>query len=311
MPCPTRTGATAFPSAEWLPSTRIRAASFRPAEWGSTSPAACARCIRVSRWRTSSRSRRSWPIACSSHPRGRRQHRRDQPLGGRWTPCCAAGRTGQSSAAGARREDLERIEEYGCMAGAEPEQGVGARQEAPARRDGYARLGQPLSRGAVRREILDRPPRRGLRDSRVATSSSASTAARAVWATRSAPSSCATWRSRRRQHGITLPDRELACAPINSATGHSYLGRHARGHQLRAGQPPDPYPSDARSVRGGRAQGSLRCSTTYRTIPARSRSTSWTASRASSTCIAKARRVPSARAIPTCRRRCATWASRC
>jgi tRNA-splicing ligase RtcB len=27
-----------------------------------------------------------------------------------------------------------------------------------------------------------------------------------------------------RQHGLTLPDRELACAPINSTTGQSYLG---------------------------------------------------------------------------------------
>ena len=65
-----------------------------------------------------------------------------------------------------------------------------AGEEAPARRDGHARLRQPLSRGAGGHRDLRRDDRRGLRPRRRATSWSRSTAARAASATRSAPSSC-------------------------------------------------------------------------------------------------------------------------
>jgi tRNA-splicing ligase RtcB len=42
--------------------------------------------------------------------------------------------------------------------------------------------------------------------------------------------------------GFQPPDRELACAPINSAI-------HARGHQLRVGQPADHRAPDPRGIR--------------------------------------------------------------
>ena len=59
--------------------------------------------------------------------------------------------------------DLERIEEQGRMAGAEPELRFRARQGTPAARDGHARLRQPLSRGSGRRGNLRCKGCRGLR----------------------------------------------------------------------------------------------------------------------------------------------------
>ena len=50
------------------------------------------------------------------------------------------------------------------------------------------------------------------------------------------------------RHGIELPERELACAPIDSALGQRYLGRYARGHELRHGQPSGHRPPGARDV---------------------------------------------------------------
>ena len=123
-----------------------------------------------------------------------------------------------------RAEDLERIEEHGQMGGAQPEQRLGAREEAPARRDGHARLRQSLPRGAGGHRGLRRGHRNAASASRRATSWSSSTAARAASATRSAPSSSSAWRSTAAQHGIVLPDRELACAPIRSTVGQDYLG---------------------------------------------------------------------------------------
>ena len=57
------------------------------------------------------RSRRAWaaPARSGWMPR-------------RWTRCCAAARAGRWSAATARAADLERIEERGCMRGADPAQ---------------------------------------------------------------------------------------------------------------------------------------------------------------------------------------------
>ena len=44
-------------------------------------------------------------------------------------------------------------------------------------------------------------------------------------------------------YGIELPDRELACAPINVSAGSGVSRRHARGDQLCAGQPSGHHPS--------------------------------------------------------------------
>ena len=211
--------------------------------------------------------------------------------GARWAVERGYGRPRPRAHRGARRDGRRRPGR--CPSG----------QATPARRDGHARLRQPLPRGAARGRDLRRGHRRRPSGCARATSSSASTAARAAWATRSAPSSCARWRSPRRAAGIALPDRELACAPIRSPVGERYLGamraaincalanRQILTHLTRAGVP----------RRAAQARSS-RCSTTCRTTPARSRRTSSTASRASCTCIARARRGPSARVIPTCRR---------
>ena len=78
--------------------------------------------------------------------------------------CHAARRraVGRSSAAGARREDLQRIEERGRMAGADPTQVSGQSEAAAARRDGYAGVGQSLPRGAGGRAESSTAARRTL-----------------------------------------------------------------------------------------------------------------------------------------------------
>jgi tRNA-splicing ligase RtcB len=115
-------------------------------------------------------------------------------------------------------------------------------------------------------------------------------------------------------YGIQLPDRELACAPIDSDVGQEYLGA------MRACAPPLTVRSPtARSLRTWFARcsptsfrmRSCLCSTTSRTTPARWRSIGWTGPCANSTSTAKAPPVLSARAIRTYRRRCVRSASRC
>jgi tRNA-splicing ligase RtcB (3'-phosphate/5'-hydroxy nucleic acid ligase) len=89
----------------------------------------------------------------------------------------------------------------------------------------------------------------------------------------------ARWRSPPAQHGIALPDRELACAPIRP-TRPALPRRHARGDQLRARQPPDPHHLVREVFARLLPRRACRCSTTCRTTPARSRSTRSTAKRA-------------------------------
>ena len=49
--------------------------------------------------------------------------------------------------------------------------------------------------------------------------------------------------------GIALPDRELACAPIDSRDGQRIPRRDECCDQLRAGQPPDPHAAHAARIR--------------------------------------------------------------
>jgi len=53
------------------------------------------------------------------------------------------------------------------------------------------------------------------------------------------------------RHGIDLPDRELACAPIASAVGQDLPRRDARRDQLRARQSPGADAAGPRGLRGG------------------------------------------------------------
>ena len=112
-------------------------------------------------------------------------------------------------------------------------------------------------------------------------------------------------------YGIDLPDRELACAPINSAVGQAYLGAMRAGincalanrqiitHLVRqafAEVPPRPaYP----------------CCTMCPTTPAKSKSTASTVCPNGSSCTAKGRRAPLDLATLTCRWRCGPSANRC
>ncbi len=106
----------------------------------------------------------------------------------------------------------------------------------------------------------------------------------------------------RKPQASTLPDRELACAPIRSAVGQRYLGamRAAINCALANRQ---ILTHLTRNIRGCRvaATRSSRCSTTCRTTRARSRITSSTAGCGDSSSIARVRRARSVRAIRICR----------
>ena len=114
-----------------------------------------------------------------------------------------------------RTEDLDRIEERGAMPGAQPD-AVSPRARKRQREE-MGTLGRKWRRSSTM------PSRRALA-SRRARSLSASIAGRAGSAIRSAANFCARWRSAAPAHGITLPDLELACAPIGSELGQRYLG---------------------------------------------------------------------------------------
>ena len=93
-------------------------------------------------------------------------------------------------------------------------------------------------------------------------SSSASIAARAGSATRSAPSSCAKWRSPPRPRASRCPTASSpARDPLRGRT--ALPRRDARRDQLRARQPADPHPSHPQRVCRGAAgrepRAALRC----------------------------------------------------
>ena len=54
-----------------------------------------------------------------------------------------------------------------------------------------------------------------------------------------------------KRYGFTLPDPQLACAPVRSPEGQSLPGCHASGGELRLVQPPAPDPPGARGLRAG------------------------------------------------------------
>lgn len=119
--------------------------------------------------------------------------------------------------------DLERIEEHGCMAGAEPEQV----SEAAKRRQ-RGELGT-LGSGNHYLELQEVTE---LYDSRAADRFRLRAGELVVsihCGSRGLGHQIGTEFLKQMvlsapAHGIELPDRELACAPINSATGQAYLG---------------------------------------------------------------------------------------
>ena len=308
-PCPTRIGATASRSAASPPSIRTRAAWSPPAASASTFPAACAPADRPRRSPTSMPVQNdAGRIACSARSRPASAARApSRSTTRRWTRCSRAAPVGGRRGWGDAR-DLERIEEGGRMAGAEPGAGLGPRQEAPARRDGHARLRQPLSRGAGGRRDLRRrarPAAFGLAPSDVVVTIHCGS--RGLGHQIGTEFLKRDGRRGGRAAGIALPDRELACAPINSDARPALSRRDARRHQLRARQPRRSSPtSRARSSPAffPGAELALLFDVSHNTCKVEPHSGRRRA-RASCTSTARARRAPSGPATPACRRRCA------
>ena len=196
----------------------------------------------------------------------------------RWTPCSPAARAGRSSAAGARRRTSSASRSTARCKHAKP--GNVSEQAKKRQRDEMGTLGSGNHYLEVQEvtAVFDADDRRGLRPR-----AGRHRGHDPLRLARPRPSdrhrvSEAHGDRAPRQYGITLPDRELACAPINSDVGQEYLGamraaincalanRQILTHLVRAGVRRHPA-----------AGASCRCSTTSRTTPARSRSTASTA----------------------------------
>ena len=120
--------------------------------------------------------------------------------------------------------DLERIEEQGADGRRQARVCFRARQGTPAPRDGHARFGQPLSRsaGGRRKSSMQKLPRSSAwtQDDVVVTIHCGSRGLGHQIGTEFLKEMVVVAEA----SGITLPDRELACAPINSEVGQRYLG---------------------------------------------------------------------------------------
>jgi tRNA-splicing ligase RtcB len=120
-------------------------------------------------------------------------------------------------------KDLERIEEHGCMAGARP-----GEVSAHARKRQRSEMGT-LGSGNHYLEIQEVSK---IHDPETAASFAIKTGDILVsihcgsrgLGHQIGTEYLKTMVTRAPQYGITLPDRELACAPIDSDTGRSYLG---------------------------------------------------------------------------------------
>jgi len=189
---PTHTGATASRSAGWRRSMPTPAAWFPPAGWDSTSPAAYAPCTPAAgcRYRTAQAAIGRPPVHPHSGRRGSTGLLRlnasemDAMLrgGARW-----AVEQGYGSEA-----DLDRIEEHGCMAGAEPDQV--SDQAKRRQRDEIGTLGSGNHYLELQEivEIYDIKAAERFR-LRQARWWSAFIADHAGWGTRSAPNSSGGW----------------------------------------------------------------------------------------------------------------------
>jgi tRNA-splicing ligase RtcB (3'-phosphate/5'-hydroxy nucleic acid ligase) len=141
----------------------------------------------------------------------------------RWMRCCAAARAGRSSSGYGSEADLDRIEEHGCMAGAEPDQ---VSEHAKRRqRDEIGTLGSGNHYLELQEivEIYDSKAadRFRLRLGEVVVSIHCGS--------RGLGHQIGTEFLKQMViaapgYGIELPDRELACAPIHSPVGQAYLG---------------------------------------------------------------------------------------
>ena len=106
---------------------------------------------------------------------------------------------------------------------------------------------------------------------------------------------------RRSAHGIQLPDRELACAPIKSEVGQRYLGamRAAINCALANRADSRPFhPPGIRDISFRRRARILLFDVSHNTCKVETHTVDGDR-RASSSCTARARRAPSGPAIPS------------
>ena len=120
-------------------------------------------------------------------------------------------------------QDLERIEEYGAMAGADPGQVSDHAKERQKREMGTLGSGNHYLEIQRVTEIYDDDIARAfgiqLNDIKVSIHCGSRGLGHQI-GTEFLKQMAVTAKG----HGITLPDRELACAPISSKVGQSYLG---------------------------------------------------------------------------------------
>ena len=170
-------------------------------------------------------------------PAGRRQHGCDRPR--RHRDECDARRwcsLGHSTGTGVRRAILSGSKSEACMAGAQPEHVSERAKERQCREMGTLGSGNHYLEVQAVTEIFDRKRRSSLRARAQMTSSSPSIAARADLGHQIGTEFLKEMVISAGRQASTLPDRELACAPINSEVGQRYLGAMRAGNQLRARQ---------------------------------------------------------------------------
>jgi tRNA-splicing ligase RtcB len=121
------------------------------------------------------------------------------------------------------REDLERVEEAGCMAGARPEEVSDRAKKRQREEMGTLGSGNHYLEVQHVAGVLDNAiaASYGLREGEIVVSIHCGSRGLGhqigtEFLTRMAATAS--------QHGIALPDRELACAPIHSPVGEAYLG---------------------------------------------------------------------------------------
>ncbi|MCG6941401.1 MAG: RtcB family protein [Thiohalocapsa sp.] len=127
-----------------------------------------------------------------------------------------------------RRDDLERIEERGCMAGADPDQVSEQAKKRQQQEMGTLGSGNHYLEVQAVTDIYDPATADAFALRRGDVTVSIHCGSRGLghqigtdYLKRMAVAAA--------KHGITLPDRELACAPIDSELGRAYLGAMRAG----------------------------------------------------------------------------------
>ena len=153
-------------------------------------------------------------------------------LGGGGTVHLDAAETDAMLAGGARwavrqgygeAADLERIEEHGCMPGARPQRVSALAKHRQRNEMGTLGSGNHYLEVQVVEQVFDRPAADafGLREGEVVVGIHCGSRGLGHQV---GTDYLAQMREAAPEHGIVLPDRELACAPIDSALGQDYLG---------------------------------------------------------------------------------------